>query len=193
VTIDPRSDPRSQSLTAPEQARVKLETTQGEVLLELNRRWSPHGADRFFSLVQAGYYDGAAFHRVIAGFMCQVGISADPRLTAAWGAVPIPDDPPCPGVSNTRGMLSFAKPSAPNSRSAQFFINFADNSSLDAMGFTPFARTLDMSVVDRLYGGYGECGPRGGGPEQGRSKAEGAAYWRAHFPKLDYVTRASVA
>ena len=185
-------DTKSQSQTAPDQATVKLETSQGDVRLELNRGWSPHGADRFYSLVRAGYYDGAAFHRVIAGFMCQVGISADPQATAAWGAQPIPDDPEHPGVSNTRGMLSFAKPSAPNARTTQFFINFGDNSSLDAMGFTPFARALDMDVVDRLYSGYGECGPRGAGPEQRRSKTEGATYWRANFPKLDYIMRATV-
>lgn len=186
-------DVASLSQTAPARAQIRLETTQGEVLLELERAWSPHGADRFYSLVCAGYYDGAAFHRVIEGFMCQVGIAADPRVTAAWSAVPIPDDPSVPGIGNTRGMLSFAKPGAPNARTAQFFISYGDNRNLDAMGFTPFARALDMGPIDRLYAGYGECGPRGSGPEQGRSKAEGAAYWKAGFPQLDYITRASVA
>ena len=185
-------DPATLSKTAPEQLRVTLETTKGNVVLELNRAWSPFGADRFYSLVCAGYYDGAAFHRVLAGFMCQVGISADPEQTAAWGAHPITDDPPYPGVGNTRGMLSFAKKSAPNARTAQFFISFGDNSNLDAMGFTPFARAIDMDVVDRLHAGYGECGPSGQGPDQGRSKAEGSAYWRAQFPELDYITRATV-
>ena len=186
-------DPKQASVTAPDTATIRLETTKGEVLVDLHRAWSPHGADRFYSLVKAGFYDGAAFHRVIAGFMCQIGIHADPEVTAIWAQAPIPDDPNVPGVSNTRGTLSFAKPGMPNSRTAQFFINFADNGQLDGMGFTPFAQVRDMGPVDALYSGYGECGPRGHGPEQGRSKAEGAAYWREHFPELDYIQRATVA
>lgn len=186
-------DPNRASQTAPERATVQLETTRGTVAVEIHRGWSPHGVDRFFSLVRAGFYDGVAFHRVIAGFMCQVGIHADPRVTAAWGRAPIQDDPQVPGVGNTRGMLSFAKPGAPNARTTQFFINFSDNSQLDGMGFTPFGQVQDMGPIDELYAGYGECGPRGHGPEQSRSKAEGATYWKAEFPHLDYITRATVA
>jgi len=177
---------------APETYKVKLETTKGEVVIEVTRAWAPNGADRFYNLVKIGYYDGAVFFRVIEGFMAQVGMHGDPAVYAVWSKATIPDDPVL--QSNTRGMVTFAATSAANSRTTQFFINFGDNSSLKQHGpFAPFGRVVEgMAVVDSLYSGYGEGAPRGRGPSQGEIARQGNAYLKASFPELDAITRASL-
>ncbi|MDH3200217.1 MAG: peptidylprolyl isomerase [Myxococcales bacterium] len=174
---------------APDQYVAELDTTKGPILIEVHRDWSPHGADRFYELVQNGYYDDVAFFRVIGGFMAQVGISGDPALNAEWREKRIPDDPV--KGSNTRGTVSFAT-SGPNSRTTQFFINFVDNSRLDGMGFSPFGKVKDMSTVDALHAGYGEGAPRGRGPSQALLQSQGNAYLKDNFPNLDYIKSAKI-
>ena len=174
---------------APDQYTVELDTTKGAIVIDVRREWAPHGADRFYELVQNGYFSDVAFFRVISGFMAQVGISGDPALNAEWRAKRIPDDPV--KASNARGTVTFAT-SGPNSRTTQFFINFGDNSRLDGMGFAPFGKVKDMAPVDALYDGYGEGAPRGRGPDQGQLQARGNAYLRESFPKLDYIKSAKV-
>ena len=73
------------------------------------------------------------------------------------------------------------------------FINYADNSRLDGMGFAPFARVVDgMDVVDALYSKYGEGAPQGRGPAQGRIQSEGNRYLKREFPMLSYIKSAVV-
>ena len=67
-------DPSLAADTAPESFKVKLETTKGDVIIEVTRAWAPNGADRFYNLVKIGYYDGAVFFRVVESFMAQVGM-----------------------------------------------------------------------------------------------------------------------
>jgi peptidyl-prolyl cis-trans isomerase A (cyclophilin A) len=174
---------------APAEYAVKLETTKGDVLIDVNREWAPRGADRFYTLVKAGFYDGAAFFRVLDGFMAQTGMNGDPAVTREWRDRRIQDDPVT--QSNQRGTCSFAT-SGPNSRTTQFFINFGDNSKLDSMGFAPFGKVRDMTVVDQLYSGYGEGFPKGNGPSQKKIHQQGNAYLEAEFPKLDYVKTARI-
>ena len=184
-------DPSLAKEPAPETFKVKLETTKGEILIDVVRKWAPNGADRFYNLVKIGYYDNTAFFRVIEGFMAQVGLHGEPDVTAAWSRAPIPDDPP--KKSNTRGMVTFAMRSSPNSRTAQFFINYGDNSYLDKSGFAPIGKVIDgMQVADSLYSGYGEGAPRGNGPSQSLLTQQGDAYLEAEFPKLDYIVRATL-
>jgi peptidyl-prolyl cis-trans isomerase A (cyclophilin A) len=173
----------------PDQYTVELDTTKGAIVIDVRREWAPHGADRFYELVQNGYYTDVAFFRVINGFMAQVGISGDPALNAEWREKRIPDDPV--KASNARGIATFAT-SGPNSRTTQFFINFSDNSRLDGMGFAPFGKIKDMAPVEALYDGYGEGAPRGRGPDQGRMQAQGNTYLRESFPKLDYIKSAKI-
>jgi len=180
---------KAEPVRAPDQYKVELETTKGPIVIEVHREWSPHGADRFYELVKNGYYEDVAFFRVIDGFMAQVGISGDPEANARWRDKRIPDDPV--KKSNTRGMVSFAT-SGPDSRTTQFFINFVDNSRLDGMGFSPFGKIEDMTVVDALYAGYGEGAPRGRGPSQGLIQSRGNEYLKESFPKLDYIKSAKV-
>jgi peptidyl-prolyl cis-trans isomerase A (cyclophilin A) len=123
--------------------------------------------------------------------MVQFGMHADPAVTAAWRAAPITDDPVV--QSNARGYVTFAKSSAPNSRTTQLFVNLVDNYNLDASGFAPFGRVVEgMEVVDRLYTGYGDSPPNGRGPTQPQINAEGNAYLQRDFPELDYIQRATI-
>ncbi len=185
------TDPASATATAPDDFRVKLVTTKGDVVVEVHRNWAPHGADRFYNLVQVGFFDDVAFFRAIEGFMVQFGMHGDPKVQAAWNDHPITDDPVV--QSNRRGMLTFAKKSAPDSRTTQVFINYVDNANLDAMGFAPLGEVVEgMDVLDALYKGYGEGAPRGTGPDQIQIESRGNAYLRESFPELDYVKTARV-
>jgi peptidyl-prolyl cis-trans isomerase A (cyclophilin A) len=149
---------------------------------------APRGADRFYNLVTAGFFDDVTFFRVISGFMVQFGIHGKPEVAAAWRDAQIPDDPN--KQPNLRGTITFAT-AGPNTRTTQVFINFKDNTFLDQQGFSPFGKVVEgMSVVDSLYSGYGEGAPSGAGPSQGRAQAEGNAYFRRDFPKLDHVKTA---
>ena len=185
-------DPSLAADRAPDAFRVKLETTQGDVVILVNRAWAPNGADRFYNLVKIGYFDGVVFYRAIRGFMVQGGFNGDPDVTAVWSNARIPDDPV--QQSNTRGMVTFAQPSMPNARTTQFFINTADNDYLKEHGsFAPFGKVISgMDVVDSLYTGYGEGAPRGKGPSQSRIAREGNSYLKADFPLLDSIVAASV-
>lgn len=184
-------DPSLATETAPDAFRVKLETTKGDVVILVNRSWAPNGVDRFYNLVKIGYYSDVAFYRVIRGFMAQCGFSPDPKISAAWSRKKIADDPIL--QANTRGMVTFAM-GGPNSRTTQFFINFADNSYLKQHGaFAPFGKVISgMDVMDSIYDGYGEGTPRGRGPDQARVAREGASYLRKSFPSLDYIIRATL-
>jgi peptidyl-prolyl cis-trans isomerase A (cyclophilin A) len=176
---------------APATFQAKFETSAGEFVIEVHRDWAPLGADRFYNLARSGFFENARFFRVIAGFMAQFGINADPTVSAKWQNANIPDDPV--RQSNTRGMISFAT-RGPNTRTTQLFINYGDNNRLDGMGFAPFGRVVSgMEVVDRLYAAYGEGAPNGSGPEQGRIQGEGNAYLTKSFPKLDYIKTVTVA
>jgi peptidyl-prolyl cis-trans isomerase A (cyclophilin A) len=176
---------------APDQYRVKLETTRGDIVLDVNRKWAPIGADRFHELVTEGFYDDCRFFRVMSGFMAQCGINGDPQVQAKWRDAKISDDPVA--ESNKRGTITFAT-SGRNSRTTQFFINFADNGqSLDRQGFAPFAKVVDgMNIVDTFYSGYGEGAPRGNGPDQTAMQFEGNKYLERNYPKLDYIKKATI-
>ncbi len=183
--------PAQATQKAPAKFAVRLETTKGNIDIDFDREWAPVGADRFYNLVQLGYYSDVAFFRVIPGFMAQVGLSGMPKANSAWRTARITDDPV--KQSNTRGMVTFAT-SGPNSRTTQFFINFKNNARLDGMGFAPVGKVRDASlaVLDGLHSGYGEGAPRGRGPNQGRIQREGNTYLRADFPSLDYIKKASI-
>jgi peptidyl-prolyl cis-trans isomerase A (cyclophilin A) len=108
----------------------------------------------------------------------------DPAVNGRWADNRILDDPVF--QSNKRGTIVFAT-SGPNTRGNQFFINYADNTRLDGMGFSPFGRVVEgMSVVDSIYAGYRET------PDQERVAAEGNAYLKRQFPRLDYIKSARI-
>ena len=179
------------SRPAPERFIVSVETTRGTFVLAIERRLAPRGADRLYRLVQAGYFDDSRFFRVVPGFIAQFGIPGDPAVTQVWKDRAIEDD--SVRTSNVRGTIAYAM-NGPNTRTTQLFVSLADNSRLDAQGFSPLGRVVEgMDVVDRLYGGYGENA--GGGirrGQQGRMMAEGNAHLDRDYPRLDRLIRASV-
>jgi peptidyl-prolyl cis-trans isomerase A (cyclophilin A) len=175
---------------APAKFQVNFDTSKGSFVVEVHRDWAPNGADRFYNLVKNGFYDDTRFFRVIEGFMVQFGIHGNPAVATAWRGAPIKDDPV--KQSNKRGFVTFAT-AGPNTRTTQLFVNFGDNASLDRQGFAPFGEVVKgMDVVDKIYSGYGEGGPRGKGPDQNRVQAEGNAYLNKEFSKLDYIKTATI-
>jgi peptidyl-prolyl cis-trans isomerase A (cyclophilin A) len=175
---------------APDVYKVKFETNKGDFVVQVNKEWAPLGAERFFQLVQSGYYDKARFFRVLPTFMVQFGINADPKVSMLWQNLVIADDPV--KESNTRGKITFGT-HGPNSRTTQVFINYVDNKFLDASGFSPFGEVLSgMEVVDSLYSGYGEGYPKGNGPRQDLMQTQGNQYLEQNFPRLDYIKKAAI-
>ena len=180
--------PASLHATAPAVYDVKFHTTKGDFTVQVTRAWAPNGADRFYNLVEHHFYDGATLFRVVPKFVVQFGIPADPRYGKIWANANIKDDPV--KESNLPGYITYAQTSAPNSRSTQVFINFGDNSRLDAMNFAPFGKVIEgMSVVESFYGGYADQ-PTG---MQDQITNQGNAFLEKNFPKLDKILTARIA
>ena len=169
---------------APDSFRVALSTSKGDVVVAVYKAWSPHGADRFYQLVSAGFFDDQRFFRVIPQYIAQFGASADPKENDRWDDAKIPDDPRT--QSNTRGTLSFAA-EAPNTRSHQLFFNLKDNPKLDPQNFIPIGRVVDgMAVLDALYDDYGDT------PKYRLVATLGNEYLHRMFPRMDYIKTARV-
>jgi peptidylprolyl isomerase len=136
-----------------ENKRVVLHTTMGDIVVDLFDDM-PITAGNFEKLVKESFYDGIIFHRVIAGFMIQVGC---PKGTGTGGPGYTIKDEFVEGHSNVRGSLSMANTGQPNTGGSQFFINLVDNTFLDWDNrSTPskhpvFGRVIEgMDVVDRI-------------------------------------------
>ena len=185
MVIDPALlHPDTLHAKAPEVFDVKFETTRGDFTVQVTRTWAPIGSDRFYNLVKHGYFTGAAFFRVVPGFIVQFGLSSDPAVNRAWRNANIKDDPVT--HSNKRGTITFAT-AGPNTRTTQLFINYADNSPLDRQGFAAFGLVVSgMDVVDKIYSGYGER------PDQGAITTQGLAYLQKNFPNLDTIKSATI-
>jgi peptidyl-prolyl cis-trans isomerase A (cyclophilin A) len=182
--------PASLRAKAPDTYEVKFVTTAGDFGIKVTRAWAPNGADRFYNLVRHHFYDGAAFFRVLPGFMAQFGLSAYPEVSKAWEQANLKDDPV--SQSNHRGFITYAM-AGPNTRTTQVFINYGNNERLDHDGFAAFGMVTDgMDVVDKLYSGYGEGAPDGKGPRQDLIGARGRAYLEQSFSKLDTIKSATL-
>mmetsp|Transcript_20783 Transcript_20783/g.46862 ORF Transcript_20783/g.46862 Transcript_20783/m.46862 type:complete len:374 (+) Transcript_20783:20-1141(+) len=155
-----------EELAAPPQFLSAWNTSRGTFEVLVDRSWSPHGADRLYSLIRAGYYDDSRFFRAVPHWIVQFGVAGDPALAQALKGLTFPNDPVKPTVFNGLGYLSFAPHSGPfrggtrqgENRSTELFINLAPHPELDALGLTPVGRvTLGMDqVVSQIYSGYGE-------------------------------------
>lgn len=192
----PRADltnPSSLRAVAPATYQAKFVTTKGEFVVQVTKAWAPRGADRFYNLVRAGFYNDTVFFRVLRTprpFMAQFGVSPNPAIAKAWMNANIPDDRPI--ETNKRGRITFAT-AGPNTRTTQVFISYGDNSFLDSQGFAPFGEVISgMEVVDQLYADYGEGAPSGQGPDQQKLQTEGKPYTDRYFPKLDKVIKATI-
>jgi peptidyl-prolyl cis-trans isomerase B (cyclophilin B) len=132
---------------------VKLETTKGDIVIEVNKTAAPVTAANFLQYVQDGFYDGTIFHRVIPNFMIQGGgFTPDMKQKATRPAIV---NEAKNGLKNKRGTLAMARTNNPNSATAQFFINHVDNANLDYSGSNPgyavFGQVVEgMDVVDAI-------------------------------------------
>ena len=180
----PLRNPGALTEQAPPAFSVAVDTSKGRFVANVHRDWAPLGADRFYNLVKAGFFDDVRFFRVIGGQLAQFGMHGDPGVQAAWRNADIQDDPV--KHSNVRGTISFAS-RGPNTRTTQLFINLRDNSPYDRLGFSPFAEVVSgMEAVDQLYSGYEER------PEQPLIDEEGNTYLTRAFPDLDYIVKATI-
>jgi peptidyl-prolyl cis-trans isomerase A (cyclophilin A) len=182
-------DPSTLTADAPEQFKVRFETTKGDFVVEVHRDWSPRGAIRFYNLVKNGYYNDNAFFRVLPS-IAQFGITGDPAINAVWRGARVIDD--VRKQTNERGYVSYAA-GGPNTRTTQVFINLKDNKALDQANMVPFGRvTSGLNNLDKLYSNYADGPPSGKGPVQAKIHAEGNAYLQKEFPKLDYIKTATL-
>jgi len=166
--------------------RVRFTTTKGGFVVTIHRRWAPRGADRFYNLVRAGFYDKQRLFRVIPGFVVQWGISGTPKISRAWQNATIRDDPV--RHTNAPGTIVFAD-AGPNTRTTQVFVNLGANSTLDGQGFAPFGVvTSGFATLQHLYHGYGEQ-PSNDQPEIAQ---QGESFLSKHFPKLDRILKARI-
>jgi peptidyl-prolyl cis-trans isomerase A (cyclophilin A) len=178
--------PAALTAKAPATYTCEFTTTAGRFDVTVQRKWAPRGADRFYNLVRAHFFDGVEFFRVVKGFVVQFGISGYPAVSTAWQSANIQDDPV--HASNTRGTITFAD-AGPNTRTTQVFVNLANNASLDSQGFAPFGKvTSGLAVVDKLYGGYGDTVTS----LQGQISSQGNAFLKKQFPKLDAIVTARI-
>jgi len=180
--------PAALHANAPAVYNVAFTTTKGRFVVTVHRAWAPRGADRFYNLVRARFYDGVEFFRVVKGFVVQFGISPYPQVSSAWQNATIKDDPV--KTSNAQATVTFAAAPSPNTRTTQVFINLVANKGLDTQVFAPFGKvTSVMSVVGKLYGGYDDTPTN----DQTQIFEQGNSFLKKHFPKLDAILTARVA
>ena len=135
------------------ESRVEMETSLGNIILALDSQSAPQTVENFLSYVKSGFYDNTIFHRVIKSFMIQGGgLTVDMQKKQPRAAIKNEADN---GLKNKIGTIAMARTSAPHSATAQFFINVADNASLDhknkssrGWGYCVFGRVVEgMAVV----------------------------------------------
>ena len=171
------SEPGKQSVSTapaagqPANPRVLIETTKGNITVEVFANNAPKSAANFLGYVKSGYYNGLAFHRVIPGFMIQTG-GMTPDMTEKPKGAPIQNEADNV-LKNLRGTLAMARTGEPHSASSQFFINVADNAflnhrgkSFEGWGYAVFGQVVDgMNVVDAIVAvPRGNRGPHGDVP-----------------------------
>ncbi len=137
---------------------VELETTMGNIVIELNHEKAPNTVANFLEYVKSGHYDGTIFHRVIDGFMIQGG-GMDANMKEKSTNAPIQNEADN-GLKNEVGTIAMARTSDPHSATAQFFINVKDNSFLNFSGKNPqgwgyavFGKVIEgMDIVNKIKG-----------------------------------------
>ena len=148
------------------QPKVKLTTTLGEIIIQLNPEKAPVSVENFLSYVNEGFYEGVIFHRVIPGFMAQTG-GFNTDFEQKSGHDPIKNEADN-GLINNRGTLAMARTNVPDSASSQFFINLKDNDFLNhtsptpnGWGYAVFGEVIEgMDIVDEMANA--PTGNRGG-------------------------------
>jgi peptidyl-prolyl cis-trans isomerase B (cyclophilin B) len=153
---DPAAPAPAQAAAANPHPRVAVETTQGRIVVELDRNKAPVSVENFLNYVQEGHYNGTVFHRVIDGFMIQGG-----GYTEDFQRKPTHDpivNEADNGLRNVTGSIAMARTRDPDSATAQFFINVKDNGfldyrdpSVDGRGYTVFGQVVEgWDTIERI-------------------------------------------
>eukprot|EP00754_Rhynchopus_humris_P025116 Rhum_TRINITY_DN14932_c15_g1::Rhum_TRINITY_DN14932_c15_g1_i1::g.129780::m.129780 len=177
---------------APDTFKVVFETDvalgDGQIVLNVTKSLAPIGAQRVWDLVNAKFFDEAAFFRVVPKFVVQFGIAGNPAVEAQWINKDLKDDPV--KASNLKGTLVFAT-AGPNTRTTQLFINYVDNTFLDSQGFAPFGvvtKGLDVAVAI-----FNPTPGNTGGIDQGSYETKGNTWLKAQYPKANFIKSAHTA
>jgi peptidyl-prolyl cis-trans isomerase B (cyclophilin B) len=143
---------------------VEMKTSLGMIVIELDEKAAPKTVENFLEYVKSGHYEGMVFHRVIKGFMAQGGGYSKDLAEKKQGRAPVMNEGEMAekaGVKNDRGTIAMARTGDPHSATAQFFINYKDNTFLNhsaaqkngapGWGYTAFGKvTSGMDVVDKM-------------------------------------------
>lgn len=170
-----------------QKTRIAMQTTAGELLIDVYPEAAPNAAQRFVELVQSGFYDNTPVSRIVPGFVAQFGINWR-EGHRDWQDRNFNDDPTLFALE--RGTLAFAK-AGPDTNSTQVFINYQENNHLAVpqYNFTVFGKVVQgMEVVDSFI----QVGDPGGGLDQGRLWADGEAYLAEQAVQPSMILSASV-
>lgn len=146
----------SHAVMAAEAPQVSLKTSMGDIVVELDQEKAPKSVANFLAYVKSGYYKGTIFHRVIDGFMIQGG-GMDAKLNQKRTRAPVQNEAQN-GLKNVPYSIAMARTADPHSATSQFFINVAENTSLDypgrdGFGYTVFGKVVSgQEVVDKIKG-----------------------------------------
>ncbi len=174
---------------APENYTARLETTKGNIDIEIDRKLSPKAADRFYQLVKYHYFEDGTFYRVVPNFVAQFG-NTDTIVANQWKKFKVADEPVIAG--NKKGTLSFAR-AGKDTRDLDLFINLKDNNRLDTVssngviGFPTFGNVIrGMDIVEKLFDGYA------GETMKDDSIFNSTKLMRERYPKLDRILKAKI-
>ena len=146
----------STAVLAAGAAQVEIKTSMGNIVLELDQEKAPKTVDNFLAYVKSGHYKGTIFHRVIDGFMIQGG-GMNAKLVQKTTRKPVKNESQN-GLKNVPYTVAMARTANPDSATSQFFINVAENNSLDypgkdGFGYTVFGKVVEgQEVVDKIKG-----------------------------------------
>jgi cyclophilin family peptidyl-prolyl cis-trans isomerase len=170
-----------------QKTRIAMQTTAGELLIDVYPEAAPNAAQRFVELVQSGFYDNTPVSRIVPGFVAQFGINWR-EGHRDWQDRNFNDDPTLFALE--RGTLAFAK-AGPDTNSTQVFINYQQNNQLAVpqYNFTVFGKVVQgMEIVDSFL----QVGDPGGGLDQGRLWVDGEAYLAEQAAQPSMIVSASV-
>jgi len=179
----------SESAAAPDNFLLDFDTDidgVGTITVSINKSWAPIGVEHLVALVQDGFYDEAAFMRVVGGFVLQFGIAGTPAENKKW-TTPIKDDPVL--QSNKKYTMSYAT-AGPNTRTTQLFINYQDNAALDNQGFAPIGTVVaGGQYLDRVHD---PTPGDSGGVDQQQYETKGNTWLRSKYPEINFIKKAAI-
>ena len=158
----------AQEMMLPDRPRVRIDTSEGSIVIELDAQRAPLTSANFIRYVQDGFYEGLIFHRVINNFVAQGGGYTPDHVLREPTRDPVPNEAGN-GLSNLRGTVGMARSSNPNSANSQFFIMFAPGPFLNGQYTVVGQVVAGMEVVDAIKRGRGQNGAVVGPPDRMRA------------------------